>query len=159
LIPATTRLGLAVASVVFVLDQITKWLILDMFAADPRAVEVLPFFNLVLAWNRGVSFGLFGGGVVPAWGLALVSVAICGVLAVWMTRSADRWTTASLGLVIGGAIGNVADRFMHGAVVDFLDIHVAGMHWPAFNVADSAITVGVVLLVVESLFTRPEASK
>src|SRR5690606_5329554 len=101
-----------VAGIVFVLDQVTKWLILDMFAADPRYVEVLPFFNLVLAWNRGVSFGLFGGGTVPAWGLALVSFAICGVLLIWMVRSAQRWTAVSLGLVIGGAIGNVVDRFM-----------------------------------------------
>lgn len=159
MIPSAARLGLAVAGLVFLLDQISKSLILDMFANDPRGVEVLPFFNLVLAWNRGVSFGMFGGGTVPAWGLAVVSFAICGVLLVWMFRSAGRWTTVSLGLVIGGAIGNVIDRFMHGAVVDFLDFHVAGTHWPAFNVADSAITVGVVLLVVESLFSRPEASK
>lgn len=159
MIPPAARLGLAVAGLVFVLDQISKWLILDMFANDPRGVAVLPFFNLVLAWNRGVSFGMFGGGTVPAWGLAVVSFAICGVLLVWMIRAVRRWTTVSLGLVIGGAIGNVVDRFMHGAVVDFLDFHVAGTHWPAFNVADSAITVGVVLLVVESLFSRPEASK
>jgi signal peptidase II len=146
-------LGLALALAVIVLDQLTKWYILAVVMAPPRVIEVTPFFNLVLTWNRGVSFGMFGGeDGAGAWLLSLVAIAIVVGLGVWLRR-ADRPSLAvALGLVIGGALGNVIDRVRLGAVADFLDFHVAGYHWPAFNLADSAITVGVVALVVPTLF-------
>ena len=154
------RLGWALAGTVLVLDQITKILILDLFSASQRAIEVLPFFNLVLAWNRGISFGMFGGlGDWGPWALVALAFVISVVLARWMVKAENRLTQVSLALIIGGALGNVIDRIRFGAVVDFLDVHVLGYHWPAFNVADSAITVGAAILILESLFCGSEEIK
>ena len=155
-----TRLGWGLAGTVLVLDQITKMLILDLFSTSPQGVEVLPFFNLVLAWNRGVSFGMFGGlGDWGPWILVALALVISAVLARWMMKAESRLELMSLGLIIGGAIGNVIDRVRFGAVVDFLDVHGWGYHWPAFNVADSAITVGAAILILESLFFGSEKIK
>lgn len=154
---AFTRLGLALALGVVVLDQISKWVVLAQFADAPRAIEVLPIFNLVLVWNKGVSFGLFGS--ASPWGpwiLAGLAIVISGFLARWMTRAETRVTALGLALIIGGAVGNVIDRVRFGAVVDFLDVHVWGYHWPAFNVADSAITIGAAVLILETLFSGRE---
>ena len=144
---------------VLALDQVSKWWILTDVMNPPRIIEITPFFNIVLAWNRGVSFGMFAGD--SAWGPWLLT-GLAGViviaLAVWLWRTPSRLSVAALGLIIGGAVGNVVDRLNHGAVVDFLDVHAAGWHWPAFNVADSAICVGAAILVLESLFTRDETS-
>ena len=154
------RLGLSIAAVVGVLDQATKWWIVDAFMQPPRVIPVAPFFNLVLAWNRGVSFGMFDSDSdLTVWILSALALVIVMALAVWLRR-ADRLTVAAaLGLVIGGALGNVADRLQFGAVRDFLDFHAAGYHWPAFNVADASITVGAVLLVLDSLFVKDEKPK
>jgi signal peptidase II len=145
------RIGLSIAGLTLVLDQISKWWALH--ALDPlQPVAVIPFLNLVLVWNRGVSFGLFDdGGSWTPWLLKLVALIIVAGLVWWLRRTDDRYQATALGLIIGGAIGNVIDRLVHGAVVDFIDVHAAGYHWPAFNVADSAICVGAVLLVFESL--------
>ena len=153
------QIGFLIAIVVLVLDQVSKWLILTQAMRPPQVIEVTPFFNLVLGWNRGVSFGLFHSespvNVIVLTGIALVIVIGLGV---WLWRTDLRWTAISVGLIIGGAIGNVADRLRFGAVVDFLDFHVSGYHWPAFNVADSAIVVGAVMLILESLFDGREKS-
>ncbi|MEX0759766.1 MAG: signal peptidase II [Tistlia sp.] len=145
--------ALALAAIVVLLDQLTKWLILTEIMVPPRPIEVTGFFNIVLAFNRGVSFGLLASDY--AWkpyllaGLALVVVAL---LLYWL-RSQRGWApTVAVGLIVGGAVGNIIDRFLHGAVVDFLDFHVAGWHWPAFNVADTGIVCGVGLLLADSLF-------
>ena len=148
------RLGLGITAAVVALDQIGKWVVLAAVMDPPRIIPGLPFFNLVLVWNRGVSFGMFGGGAVPAWAFVLLAAAIVGLLLFWLRRAELRWSAVAIGLVIGGAVGNVIDRLVHGAVVDFLDFHLAGYHWPAFNLADSAITVGVIMLLAESLFPR-----
>lgn len=151
------RRGLALAAAVIVFDQITKWLILDAFLPDPSRVEVLPFFNLVLTWNPGVSFGMFGGlGDLGPWILTIFALVIAAVMGVWMMRTNGVWTALGLSLLVGGALGNVIDRVRFGAVVDFLDFHVLGYHWPAFNVADSAISVGAAVLIIEALFTKAE---
>lgn len=148
-------LGIAIALAVLILDQASKWWILAVVMQPPQAIEVTPFFNLVMAWNRGVSFGLFTheAEIMP-YVLTAVALAIVGFLLVWLWRSDRAFTAASLGLVIGGALGNVVDRFRFGAVADFLDFHVAGYHWPAFNVADSGITIGVALIVLDGLLGR-----
>lgn len=154
------RLGLIVAAGVLVLDQITKWLILDLVMQPPRVIEVTPFFNLVMVWNRGVSFGMFAGEAdVVRWVLIAVALAITALMLVWLRRADRRFVATALGLVIGGAIGNVVDRLRFGAVADFLDLHLLGYHWPAFNVADAGITIGVALLVVDSLFGRRDAEE
>lgn len=148
--------GCAVAVITLVLDQISKWWIVARVMDPPRAIELAPFFNLVMVWNRGITFGLFGDAHWGRWAFAALALAIVGVLMSWLSRAAHRSTALALGLVIGGAIGNVIDRVRWGAVADFLDFHVAGWHWPAFNVADSAIVVGVGLLLLEALFSRKE---
>ena len=154
---AFVRGGVALAAGVLALDQISKWLILDLFADTPRVIEILPFFNLLLVWNKGISFGLFGAASVwGPWILAGLAVVISGFLARWMVHAESRFTALCLALIIGGALGNVIDRVLYGAVVDFLDVHVLGYHWPAFNVADSAITIGAAGLILESLFNGQE---
>lgn len=152
------RLGLGLAVLTLVLDQATKWLMLYWVMDPPRVIPVLPFFNLVVVWNQGVSFGMFGGGAVSPLVFVGLSAVIVGAMVVWLRRADSLWTQIAIGLVIGGAIGNVIDRLLFGAVYDFLDFHVAGWHWPAFNVADAGICVGVVLLLVESLLPERKAS-
>lgn len=153
---AGLRLALVLAGAVFGLDQLSKWLILELVMDPPRVVPVLPFFNLVLVFNRGVSFGLFGSH--SAWGpylLSALAVAVAVALAFWARRAETPLLAGAIGAIIGGAIGNVVDRLRFGAVVDFLDVYLPGTalpHWPAFNVADSAIVVGVVLVALDGLF-------
>ena len=147
------RLGVLIALVTVALDQATKWLVLEYLAPLGQAIAITPFFNLVMVWNRGVSFGMFGSsGPLAPWILSGLAIAVVVALVVWLRRADHYLTGIGLGLVIGGATGNVIDRIQHGAVVDFLDFHVAGWHWPAFNVADSAICVGAAFLVADSLF-------
>jgi signal peptidase II len=152
--------GLSIAVVVALLDQASKLWILSVMLPRPPGEQVVvlaPFFNLVLVWNRGVSFGMFSNeSPMNAVLLTLVAAAIVGGLLVWLKRTRDGFLATAIGLVIGGAIGNVVDRLRFGAVVDFLDVHAAGWHWPAFNVADSAICVGVGLMVIDSLLGKRE---
>lgn len=148
--------GFVVAAVTLVLDLLTKWWIVGKVMDPPRAIEITPFFNLVMVWNRGITFGLFGDAVWGRWAFAGLALAIVAVLISWLSRASYRDTALALGLVIGGAIGNVIDRVRWGAVADFLDFHVAGWHWPAFNLADSAIVIGVGVLLLEALFSRRE---
>jgi signal peptidase II len=150
-------LGLVVAVLILAIDQASKAWVLDLLATTPPPIVLTSFFNLVLTWNQGVSFGIFGGGAVPPLVLSLLSVLIVAFLVGWLRKAQQIWSKIAIGSVIGGAIGNVIDRFVHGAVVDFLDVHVGDYHWPAFNVADSAIVVGVAMLLLESLFVRREA--
>ncbi len=151
------RLGGIVAVVIIILDQTSKWLMLEHVMNPPRIIEVTPFFNLVYAWNRGISFGVFNtGSPWNRWALPLVAVGICVALAFWLVRSTHWSMTVGIAMIIGGALGNVIDRLRAGAVYDFLDIHAAGWHWPAFNVADSAISIGVVFLILDSLFAIGE---
>lgn len=146
--------GAILALVVLALDQVTKHLaLLHLDPAQPLVVT--PFFNLVLVWNRGVSFGLLTGtGGVAPWLLVLMALAIAAFLAVWLWRERHLLARLALWLVLAGAVGNVIDRLRFGAVVDFLDFHLSGYHWPAFNVADSAIVIGAGLLLVDSLLLR-----
>lgn len=148
-----TRLGLIVALLVFVVDLATKEWALSLLFDPPRQIVLTGFFNLTPVWNRGVSFGLFAGHQewVP-WILSLVAALIAAALYVWLRRARHPLLAAALGLVIGGALGNVIDRLRFGAVVDFLDFHFSGYHWPAFNIADAAISLGVVMILYHELF-------
>jgi signal peptidase II len=149
--------GLAITALVIVLDQVSKWWVLERIMLPPRVFEITPFFNLVLTWNRGVSFGMFNtDSPLNAWILPLVAVAIIGALLVWLTRADRQILAIALGSIIGGAIGNLIDRVRFGSVADFLDVHAFGYHWPAFNVADSAITIGVAVLIFDSVFGTAE---
>jgi signal peptidase II len=149
-----------IAAVVIAIDQLTKWWIVENVMQPPRLIEITSFFNLVMAWNRGVSFGLFNNDwPLNAWVLPLIIGAIVVVLAVWLVRCERATIGWALGLVIGGAVGNLVDRVRYGAVADFLDFHAFGYHWPAFNVADSAITIGAVILILDSLLGRTTETK
>ena len=141
--------GAGTAALAFALDQATKWWVLAHLMDPPRVIPVTPFFNLVLAWNRGVSFGLLSADhPATPWLLSSLALAVIAGLVVWTTRDRRPGMAASIGFIVGGALGNVVDRLRHGAVTDFLDFHVAGYHWPAFNLADTAIFVGVALLLL-----------
>ncbi len=142
--------GLAMAAAILIADQASKQAALGLEGASR---EILPFFNLVLVWNRGVSFGLFNHGEpLPPILFVLVSLGIAALFCFWLFRAENRMMALAIGSVIGGAVGNVIDRLRFGAVVDFLDFHIAGIHWPAFNIADSAIVVGIALIVFDGLF-------
>lgn len=152
-----TRYALALALCVLVADQASKWAILLVVMQPPQSFALTPFFNLVLVWNQGVSFGMLANSAeTMRWALTGLSVIVSIGLTVWLTKCGDRLTSLALGAIIGGALGNAIDRAIHGAVVDFLDIHLAGYHWPAFNLADSAITLAAVALVAQSLFSAPQ---
>ena len=145
--------GSIAALIVALLDQASKWWVLELFDKPPYLIKITGFFNLVLGWNRGISFGLFGSdSEIGKWVLTALAIAICCILAVWLRKASRMIEILAYGMIIGGALGNVLDRIRYGAVTDFLDFHIAGTHWPAFNVADSAIFVGAVLLVTDSLF-------
>ena len=148
---------MAVSGLVLASDQWTKWWIVFHVMQPPQVIEITPFFNLVMGWNYGVSFGMLSS--VPelsAWFLPCVVLAIVAGLLIWLFRVDQLSQAIGLGLIIGGAIGNLIDRFRFGAVADFLDFHVWGFHWPAFNIADSAITIGAVALILNSFSTVEE---
>ncbi len=153
--------GLTVAAIAIILDQASKWWVLLDLMNPPKIIEVTPFFNLVLVWNRGISFGMFSDeGNAGAWILSILALVIVGFLLNWLRKAETKFVAISLGLIIGGALGNVIDRTVHTAVVDFLDFYIGTFRWPAFNAADSFITIGAVLLIADSLFSRdPKRSK
>jgi signal peptidase II len=157
---APVHFAVLAAVPVLVLDQLSKqavMLLLDGYGAR-RIVVVPDFFNLVEVWNTGVSFGMLGGFGLPPWSLMAISLAICAGLAWWLWRGASRLPATGIGLVIGGAIGNVVDRLRWGGVFDFADFYVGSWHWPAFNVGDAAIVVGVGLLLLDSVFLEARRS-
>ncbi len=164
------RNGLGIAGLIIVLDQLSKWWIMEKVMRPegvegtpfftPLRVAVTPFFDLVMTWNRGVSFGI--GNTDGSWNVVLLSglaLVIVVAMLIWLRTAATPLAQVALGGIIGGALGNVVDRLRFGAVADFLDVHVMSYHWPAFNLADSAITVGAVILVVDSLFANRVSTK
>lgn len=151
------RWAIIFIGVLIVVDQAVKQLMLSMVFDPPRIVEVTGFFNLVPVWNSGVSFGLFGDSDTSRWILFGLALAIVVVLLIWLVRAGNGMVVFALTLVVGGALSNVVDRVVYGAVIDFVDIHAFGFHWPAFNVADSTIVLGTAMLLYDSLFGSPRA--
>lgn len=169
--------GFMLALNILILDQLTKWLILEFvireqvqpnaramdfwtWMVDPPArfpfasVEILPFFNLTMVWNEGISFGMFQG--TGPWILITIALAITVLFSVWMMKVTGWLQMIALAMVIGGAIGNVIDRFRFDAVADFFDFHIMGWHYPAFNIADCGITLGVILLLIDNIVFEPK---
>jgi signal peptidase II len=144
------------AAAIVLADQLTKWLMLARFAPGER-LELTGFFNLVLVFNKGAAFSFLAA--AQGWQTPLLAAFALGaavVVSVLIVRSPERrLLCAGLALILGGALGNLVDRLRFGHVVDFLDLHAAGWHWPAFNVADSAITIGAALLILDG-FRRHE---
>jgi signal peptidase II len=147
-----STLGLAAAVLVFVVDQLHKWWMLGPFdIAARQPVQVTPFFDLVLAWNRGISYGWFAQeSVAGRWALIGISLLVTVGLWLWLAHTRRPLPAAAMGLVIGGALANTMDRVVHGAVADFFLFHGFGYNWYVFNIADTAIFVGVALLLYES---------
>lgn len=145
--------GLIVALTVLIVDQVSKWWLLTHYQLSLHApVELLPFVNLVEVYNSGISFGMLSQfGMSSATWLIAVAIFITTALCVWLSKVEHVFLARAIGLVIGGAVANIVDRYRFGAVFDFIDVHAAGWHWPAFNVADSAICIGVILMVVDGL--------
>jgi signal peptidase II len=152
-----------IAGAIVALDQITKAVVLEHLPPGVAIHLIDGFLSLTLVMNTGLAFGLLGG--LPAawrWLIALLSITALVVLArVALRVLADGGWLArlSVALIFGGAVGNLVDRARFGAVVDFVDVHVSGYHWPAFNVADSAITIGVTLLAVHLMLARPAVER
>jgi signal peptidase II len=152
-----TRLGLAVALAAAAVDQAIKlWIIFGTDLGAGGRIELLPFLDLVLTWNTGISYGLFPQeGPLGQWALLALKAIAAALLWIWLARASSRLTAVALGLIIGGAIGNAIDRLAHGAVADFVLLHVTtasfNFKWYVFNIADAAIVGGVVGLLYETL--------
>ncbi len=155
------RIGLMVAICVAVADWLSKYAVLYLINLPARQnIQILPFFDLTMVWNRGVSFGLlqadslYGRLALTGFTLAVS----CGVL-VWLWRNHDILSAIALGGILGGAAGNIYDRLKFGAVADFFDFHLMGYHWYVFNLADAGISVGVALLLVRTFWLGDAANK
>jgi len=149
-----TPLGLGIAAIALAADQASKaWLLYVYEIGAKGAVTVAPFFDLVLVWNRGVSYGLLPQeSDLGRWGLILFAFAAAIALIVWLARVTSSLAATAIGLIVGGAIGNAIDRMLYGAVADFFSLHAFGYQWYIFNIADVAIVAGVIGLLYESLF-------
>ncbi len=174
--------GILLILVLVAFDQLSKWYFMEevlrpFYTADPKPralldwiafapmtlpyveIHVTSFFNIVSVWNEGVSFGLFGDGSdFRLYTLIGLSFAIVIGFFVWMLQTDDEVHHFGIVLVIAGAIGNVIDRFRFGAVFDFLDFHIMGYHWPAFNLADSMICAGVFILMIYAFLFEKKSS-
>ncbi|WP_293808883.1 signal peptidase II [uncultured Bosea sp.] len=150
--------GLAVVLIVFVADQLLKsWLLYSVGLAENGPYDLTSFLTIVLAWNRGISYGLFQQGTdLGRWFLVVISFVAAIWLWRWMWREQRRFTVLSLALIIGGALGNGLDRAVYGAVVDFVHVHWGNFSWYIFNIADVAIVVGVLGLLYESFRSSAE---
>ena len=154
------RLGVPVIGLVLILDQISKLIAYDALWNPLRRVELLSFLDLVPVENSGISFGLFqGDDKTGVWLITGVALAVSAGLGIWLIRVDRRWPTFALSLIIGGALGNVIDRLRLGWVIDFIDFHVNTWHWPAFNIADTVIVIGVAMLLIDGLFGREKKPK
>jgi len=140
-------------AVVVLLDQISKLWVFRILLEQQSEIVVLPIFSLVKRYNTGISFSIFATEhATGPWIFALLATIIAVGLLIWLSQTADRLPAIGLALVVGGAVGNVVDRVREGAVMDFLLFHWKGWAWPAFNLADSAITIGVALLIYDGVF-------
>jgi signal peptidase II len=156
----TPRLtGGLVALIVLILDQASKfWVLTSLRPVEGERIRLTPFFNVVLAWNPGISYSLFPQSTPGGrWALLGVTLAATIALAVWLWRVSGIVPATALGAIIGGALGNGYDRFVYGAVADFCDFHLGNWHWYIFNLADTAIVLGVALLVYDGLFFERRA--
>jgi signal peptidase II len=145
------------SSLLIVLDQASKWFMVSWLSLY-ETVAVIPFFNLTMAHNNGAAFSFLAqAGGWQRWFFIGLTAVISTALIIWLKKlsSAAKLEAISISMILGGAIGNVIDRIYHGYVIDFLDVYYGSYHWPAFNIADSAIVVGAALLIIDSFMTPP----
>lgn len=156
-------LGLTVAAITFFLDQLVKFVVTYPLALQSRGdegIEILPIFRLRWLENRGVSMGFFAGNDMMRWILVGMTMLIALFVAVWLWREKARQDVAALGLILGGALGNILDRIRLGFVVDYADLHFGGWRpFLIFNLADAAITIGVLILLARALLLREKGAK
>ena len=138
------------AIVILALDQFSKVWLLSYLVEQGGWQKLTSYFNLVIVWNSGISFGMFQSGETGRWLFVAFSSLVCFGLSIWLWRQSRSWPVYALAIVVGGAVGNITDRVIRGAVADFFDFHILGYHWPAFNIADSAITIGIIMLLYDS---------
>ena len=152
--------GIFIALLVVIIDQLTKYIVLHHVLKEYAAVIITPFFDIVRAWNTGVSFSMFNNwGISGVYILSGVALLIVCFLVKWLSTEKNRTMQLALGFIIGGAIGNVIDRVRLGAVFDFLDFHLGDSHWPAFNAADSFICIGATVIIIHSVFFNKKEVK
>lgn len=158
---AALRFGLIVSALVLLLDQLSKYWVLQVYSLPEKiSVEILPFFSLTMVWNKGISLGLFqAGSGFARWALVGLTVIVTVALIIWLARTHTRLVQVALGLVIGGAIGNIIDRIKFGAVVDFIHLHAFDYSFYVFNIADSAISIGVGLLLLDAFIAGRQDKK
>ncbi len=152
--------GFILAGVVLAADQSSKfWVLHGLHLQDGHFLVLLPVLNFVLVWNHGVTFGLFNGPGAFNWIiLALLALAVVGILGTWLWRTDNLFKMLAIGAIMGGAVGNVIDRLRFGAVVDFIQAHLGAYSFYVFNIGDSAIVCGVIALMAESLLRRDPGS-
>jgi len=154
---------LLLSVLIIVADQVSKWLVLQHFQLHDSLPVIAGLLNWTLAYNEGAAFSfLSDAGGWQRWFFTALAVIVSAILVVWLSRTnrADWRTAMPLALIIGGAIGNVIDRIRLGHVVDFIDVHYGTWSWPAFNIADSAISVGAVMLIAFGLFaSKPDSAR
>ncbi|MFP5330023.1 MAG: signal peptidase II [Alphaproteobacteria bacterium] len=156
------RFGFAIALAIFIADQLTKWIVAGPLALrEAGQIYIMPFFNLTWTQNYGISLGLFPAtSDTMRWLLVAITAAIAIGVAVWIGREKARWDQAALGMILGGALGNILDRSRFGYVVDFADLHFGEFRpFYIFNVGDAAISIGVVILLVRAFLVRNEEPK
>ncbi len=148
------RIGLAILAAVVIADQLTKLWVLHSTALAAGPLRLTPFMDIVLVWNRGISYGLFQAEGAGRWILVGLTVVATVALAVWFARARHPLVAYGLAAIIGGAIGNLIDRLAYGAVVDFVHLHAFGYSWYVFNVADAAIVLGVAALLIDGFLVK-----
>lgn len=135
---------------IILVDQFTKYMAVVFYAELIHGIEIFSFLNLVFVTNKGISFGLLSN-LNISYFLGLISLAISMVLIFWLAKSCKAYEKFTLSLILGGALGNGIDRIYQSYVIDFIDFHYKGFHWPAFNVADASITIGVIIFIIYNL--------
>lgn len=145
--------GSIVAVICLLIDQLHKFYMLEIYQIDKKNfVEITDFFNLVMVWNRGISFGMFHGADNSNYFFMGFTTLIVILLFYFIKKAGNKYEVIAFGMIIGGALGNLVDRIIRGAVADFFDFHIAGNHWPAFNIADSCVFCGAALLIITTIF-------
>ncbi len=151
--------GIIIAAISLFMDQFHKWYMIDIYEITPTPVAITPFLNFVMVWNPGISFGMFQDSEHGQYIFSALSSIITIILLIWLHKTKSKMESIALALIIGGAIGNIIDRVRFGAVADFFDFYIGGYHWPSFNIADSFIFIGAILLCIYSLFYYDESKK
>jgi signal peptidase II len=148
-------LSIIIGSFLLIMDQISKNYIVELFKDQPSKIyKITSFFNVGLTWNKGITFGLFSDIASSKIIFSVIAFAIVIYLQIRLMKANNKFEIYAIPLIISGAIGNIIDRVRYGAVVDFLDLYIYNWHWPSFNIADSAICLGVIILLSESLIIR-----